>query len=50
MRNRVFVDVYEHNGDLDRFDDPDNGLMARAVISGWDKSPMPNRCGRRGRS
>ncbi len=45
MRIRVFVDVYEHNGDLDRFDDPDNGLMARAVISGWDKS-IANRRGK----
>ena len=36
-RNRVFVDVYEHNGDLDRRDDLDDGLMARVVVTGWNK-------------
>lgn len=36
-RNRVFVDVYEHDSDLDKLDDLDSGLMARVVIDGWDK-------------
>ena len=36
-RNRVFVDVYEHNGNLDRRDDLEDGLMAHVVIHGWDK-------------
>jgi uncharacterized sulfatase len=36
-RNRVFVDVYEHDSDLDQLDDLENGLMARVVIDGWDK-------------
>ncbi|QEG22888.1 sulfatase-like hydrolase/transferase [Mariniblastus fucicola] len=36
-RNRVFVDVYEHDSDLDQLDDLDSGLMARVVIDGWDK-------------
>lgn len=36
-RNRIFVDLYEHNGNLDRLDDLDDGLMARVVIDGWDK-------------
>jgi uncharacterized sulfatase len=36
-RNRVFVDVYEHDSDLDKLDDLDSGLKARVVIDGWDK-------------
>ncbi len=36
-RNRVFVDLYEHNGNLDRLNDLEDGLMARVVIDGWDK-------------
>lgn len=36
-RNRVFVDLYEHDGNLDGLDDLDNGLMARVVIHDWDK-------------
>lgn len=36
-RNRIFVDVYEHDSDLDRLDDIDHGLEARVVIDGWDK-------------
>ncbi|TWT81520.1 Arylsulfatase precursor [Planctomycetes bacterium CA13] len=36
-RNRVFVDVYEHDSDLDQLDDLGSGLMARVVIDGWDK-------------
>lgn len=36
-RNRVFVDVYEHDSDLDQLADLDSGLMARVVIDGWDK-------------
>ncbi|EMI42238.1 sulfatase-like hydrolase/transferase [Rhodopirellula sp. SWK7] len=36
-RNRVFVDVYEHDSDLDHLEDLDNGLVARVVIDGWNK-------------
>ena len=36
-RNRVFVDVYEHDSDLDQLDDLDSGLKARVVIDGYDK-------------
>lgn len=36
-RNRVFVDVYEHDIDLDRLNDPEHNLVARVVIQGWDK-------------
>ena len=36
-RNRVFVDVYEHDSDLDALEDLTSGLHARVVIEGWDK-------------
>ena len=36
-RDRVFVDVYEHDCDLDQLDDLDSGLNARVVIAGWNK-------------
>jgi arylsulfatase A-like enzyme len=36
-RQRVFVEVYEHDSDLDRLDDLDHGCLARVVIDGWDK-------------
>lgn len=36
-RNRIFVDVYEHDSDLDQLDDLDHGLNARVVIDGWGK-------------
>ena len=36
-RDRIFVDVYQHDSDLDQLDDLDNGLTARVVIDGWDK-------------
>lgn len=36
-RDRVFVDVYEHDSDLDQLDDVDSGLKARVVIDGYDK-------------
>lgn len=36
-RNRIFVDVYQHDSDLDKLDDLDDGLKARVVIDGWDK-------------
>ncbi|TWU01561.1 sulfatase-like hydrolase/transferase [Neorhodopirellula pilleata] len=36
-RNRVFVDIYEHDSDLDKLADLDDGLRARVVIDGWDK-------------
>lgn len=37
QRNRIFVDVYQHDSDLDKIDDLDDGLKARVVIDGWDK-------------
>jgi len=36
-RDRVFVDVYEHDMDLGRIEDIDHGLKARVVIDGWNK-------------
>jgi uncharacterized sulfatase len=36
-RDRVFVDIYEHDSDLDKLEDLDNGLKARVVVEGWDK-------------
>lgn len=36
-RDRVFVDVYDHDSNLDQRDDLDSGLKARVVIDGWDK-------------
>jgi len=36
-RNRIFVDVYEHDSDLDRLEDLDSCLTARVVIDDWDK-------------
>ncbi|MGB0415197.1 MAG: sulfatase/phosphatase domain-containing protein, partial [Coraliomargarita sp.] len=36
-RDRVFVDVYQHDSNLDQLDDLDSGLDARVVIDGWDK-------------
>lgn len=36
-RDRVFVDVYDHDSDLDKLDDLDSGLKARVVIDGFDK-------------
>lgn len=36
-RNRIFVDVYEHDSNLDLLDNIDHGLNARVVIEGWDK-------------
>jgi len=36
-RDRVFVDVYEHDIDLDKLDDIDSNLNARVVIDGWSK-------------
>ena len=36
-RNRVYVDVYEHDSDLDQLADLNSGLKARVVIDGWDK-------------
>ncbi len=36
-RNRVFVDVYQHDSDLDQLDNLKSGLIARVVIDGWDK-------------
>ena len=36
-RNRVFVEAYQHDSDLDQLSDIDHGLKARVVIEGWDK-------------
>ncbi len=36
-RDRVFVEVYEHDSDIDKLDDLDDGLVARVVVDGWDK-------------
>ncbi|WP_411845044.1 sulfatase-like hydrolase/transferase [Roseibacillus persicicus] len=36
-RGRIFVDVYEHDSDIDQLDNLDDGLRARVVIDGWDK-------------
>jgi uncharacterized sulfatase len=36
-RNRVFVDVYEHDSNLDQLADLNSGLKSRVVINGWDK-------------
>lgn len=36
-RNRVFVDIYEHDSDIEQLDDLNNGLVAHVVIDGWDK-------------
>ncbi|MFT5470039.1 MAG: arylsulfatase A-like enzyme [Verrucomicrobiales bacterium] len=36
-RNRVIVETYEHDSDLDQLGDLENGLVARVVIEGWDK-------------
>lgn len=37
QRDRVFVDVYEHDSNLEQLNDLNNGLKARVVIQGWDK-------------
>lgn len=36
-RDRIFVDVYEHDMDLDAIGERDSNLTARVVIDGWDK-------------
>jgi uncharacterized sulfatase len=36
-RQRVFVDAYAHDSDLDLLGNLDSGLKARVVIDGWDK-------------
>ncbi len=36
-RGRIFVDVYEHDTDVDAVGDRDSNLTARVVIDGWDK-------------
>ena len=36
-RDRIFVDVYEHDMNLDALDDISSNLTARVVIDGWDK-------------
>jgi arylsulfatase A-like enzyme len=37
QRDRVFVEVYAHDIDLDKVKDVDADLRARVVIDGWDK-------------
>jgi len=39
-RNRVFVDVYDHDSDLSQLDDLKHGLKAWVVVDGWDKLTM----------
>jgi len=39
-RNRIFVDVYEHDSHLDKLDDLKDGLKAWVVVDGWDKLIM----------
>ena len=34
---KIFVEVYEHDSNLDRLDDLDDGLKARVVVDGWMK-------------
>jgi len=36
-RDRIFVDVYDHDSKLDELDDLQSGLKAHIVIDGWDK-------------
>ena len=36
-RNRIFVEVYGHDSDLDMLNDINNGIQARVIIDGWDK-------------
>lgn len=37
QRDRVFVEAYLHDSDLDQLSNIDHGLKARVMISGWDK-------------
>jgi uncharacterized sulfatase len=37
QRNRIFVDVYEHDSDLGKRADVRNGWKAWVVVDGWDK-------------
>jgi uncharacterized sulfatase len=37
QRNRIYVESYSHDSDLDQLVDQDSGLKARVMISGWDK-------------
>ncbi|WP_413432943.1 sulfatase-like hydrolase/transferase [Crateriforma spongiae] len=36
-RNRIFVEAYQHDTDLDYLDDINHGLKARVIIEGWNK-------------
>ena len=36
-RDRIFVDVYKHDSNINQLDNLDDGLEARVVIDGWDK-------------
>lgn len=36
-RDRIFVDVYQHDSNINELDNLDDGLTARVVIDGWDK-------------
>ncbi|MGB0258869.1 MAG: sulfatase-like hydrolase/transferase, partial [Coraliomargarita sp.] len=37
QRDRIFIDVYEHDIHVDKVSDPDSDLVARVVVDGWDK-------------
>jgi uncharacterized sulfatase len=37
QRDQIFVEVYQHDSDLDKIENIDQGLIARVVIKGWDK-------------
>jgi len=39
-RDRIFVDVYAHDSDLDKLNNLKDGLKAWVVIDGWDKLIM----------
>ena len=44
QRDRIFVDVYAHDSNLDKLQDLKDGLKAWVVIDGWDKLIMsPNK-------
>ena len=37
QRDRIFIDVYEHDIHVEKASDPDSDLVARVVVDGWDK-------------
>jgi uncharacterized sulfatase len=36
-RKRIFTEVYQHDINIDKLNDLEDGLVARVVIEGWDK-------------